>query len=95
MGDITVDTNMRNVTISWDAPKDDFGCSYVIYKNGAEIGTTKETFYKDEDAAGNETYAVKAVDHAGVETELSEPKHPRSLQSLIMYCRQTRSAATD
>lgn len=74
MGDITVDTNMRNVTISWDAPKDDFGCSYVIYKNGAEIGTTKETFYKDEDAAGNETYAVKAVDHAGVETELSEPK---------------------
>jgi len=73
-GEITVDTKMKNVTISWDAPKDDFGCSYVVYKDGIEIATTNDTFYKDTEAVGGEAYSVKAVDHTGVETEVSASK---------------------
>ena len=71
MGEITLTSKVKNVTVSWEAPQDDFGCSYVVYKDGVEIGTTRNTFYKDETAIGGESYRVKAIDHTGEETELS------------------------
>lgn len=68
---IEAQSTMKGVIISWQAPEDDFGCEYVVYKNGNELLRTTESSYKDMTARNGDKYTVMAVDHEGLETPMS------------------------
>jgi chitodextrinase len=60
-------TTSTSIALSWHAATDNVGVSgYLIFRNGAQIGTTTGTSYTDAGLSGGSySYTVKARDAAG------------------------------
>jgi VCBS repeat-containing protein len=58
----------KGASLSWTASTDahaNLGLTYVVYRDGAEIGTTTQTSYSDNAGSGTFTYTVACRDSAG------------------------------
>jgi chitodextrinase len=69
-------TNGDSVVLTWRASSDNIGVStYIIYRDGAEIGTTADTRFTDTNVLAGSTYVytIVAVDAAGNRSDTSTP----------------------
>ncbi|MGA1841290.1 MAG: fibronectin type III domain-containing protein [bacterium] len=98
---LTAETiSSMQINLTWDAPFDNIGIAgYKIYRDGANIGTTVNTFYSDMGVPTENstyTYKVSAFDAAGneswqsfpanllVPSNLLKPRPPRNLRMQVV-----------
>jgi hypothetical protein len=75
-GALTASAGRRSVSLSWDASNDAnaaLGLSYVLYRDGVEIGTLTQRSTTDSPGSGTFTYEVLARDAAGNTSGRSAP----------------------
>ncbi|MEJ2642328.1 MAG: malectin domain-containing carbohydrate-binding protein, partial [Desulfosarcinaceae bacterium] len=69
-------TNGDSIVLTWGKSSDNVGVStYVIYRDGTEIGTTADTAYADTAVVAGNTYVytIAAVDATGNRSDISSP----------------------